>query len=44
LEEAGLMSQASAIAVTTVVVIASLMLLLDRLRLRLPEGVLPWRP
>jgi iron(III) transport system permease protein len=44
LEEAGLMSQASAIAVTTVAVIALIMALLDRLNPRLPEGVLPWRP
>ncbi|MDQ4060531.1 MAG: ABC transporter permease subunit [Pseudomonadota bacterium] len=44
LEEAGLASQAAAVAVTTVVVIAAVMALLDRLGDRLPEGTLPWRP
>lgn len=44
LEEAGLASQAAAIATTTVALITAIMLGLDRLAPRLPEGVLPWRP
>lgn len=42
LEEAGLAAQASAIAVTSVVVITLAMLALDRLGARLPAGTLPW--
>lgn len=44
LEEAGLASQAAAIAVSTVAVIAFIMVGLDRLGDRLPPGALPWRP
>ncbi|NGP16980.1 iron ABC transporter permease [Devosia chinhatensis] len=43
LEEAGLSTQASAIAVITVAVVVALLLLLDRLKDRLPANVLPWR-
>ncbi|WP_370631949.1 ABC transporter permease [Phyllobacterium lublinensis] len=43
LEEAGLGTQAAAIAVTTIVVVVALLLVLDRLGRRLPAGVLPWR-
>lgn len=43
LEEAGLASQASAIAVVTILVVASAMLLLDALGAHLPEGALPWQ-
>ena len=43
LEEAGLGTQAAAIAVTTIVIVVGLLLLLDRLGRRLPAGVLPWR-
>ena len=43
LEEAGLSTQASAIAVVTVAVVIGLLLLLDRLAPRLPPGILPWR-
>lgn len=43
LEEAGLSTQASAIAVITVAVVVALLLLLDRLKHRLPANVLPWR-
>lgn len=43
LEEAGLASQAAAVAVTTVGVITATMLALDLLGSRLPPGVLPWR-
>jgi len=42
LEEAGLAAQASAVAVTSVVVITLAMLALDRLGARLPAGTLPW--
>jgi iron(III) transport system permease protein len=44
LEEAGLASQAAAIALTTVAVVAGAMLILDRAGARLPAGTLPWRP
>ncbi len=44
LEEAGLASQAAAIAVATVAVITTTMLALDWMGSRLPPGVLPWRP
>lgn len=44
LEEAGLASQAAAIAVTATLVVAAIMLALDRLADRLPPGALPWRP
>jgi iron(III) transport system permease protein len=43
LEEAGLGTQAAAIAVTTIVIVVALLLVLDRLGRRLPAGVLPWR-
>ncbi|PSH64841.1 ABC transporter permease [Phyllobacterium brassicacearum] len=43
LEEAGLGTQAAAIAVTTIMVVIALLLVLDRLGKRLPAGVLPWR-
>jgi len=43
LEEAGLGTQAAAIAVSTIVVVVAMLTLLDRLGRRLPEGVLPWR-
>jgi iron(III) transport system permease protein len=44
LEEAGLASQAAAIALTTVVVVAGAMLALDATGDRMPAGTLPWRP
>ncbi|UCI10207.1 ABC transporter permease [Mesorhizobium sp. B1-1-8] len=43
LEEAGLGTQAAAIAVSTIVVVVVLLLALDRFGRRLPAGVLPWR-
>jgi iron(III) transport system permease protein len=43
LEEAGLSTQASAIAVITVAVVVALLRLLDRLKHKLPANVLPWR-
>lgn len=43
LEEAGLGTQAAAVAVATVVVVVLLLAALDRLAYRLPAGVLPWR-
>ena len=43
LDEAGLASTASAVAVVSTLVIASVMLLLDRLAPRLPPGSLPWQ-
>ncbi len=43
LEEAGLGTQAAAIAVTTIIVVVALLFVLDRLGKRLPAGVLPWR-
>lgn len=43
LEEAGLGTQAAAIAVTTVAVTILLLALVDRLGRRLAPGVLPWR-
>lgn len=43
LEEAGLGTQAAAIAVSTVVVVILLLLALDQFGRRLPAGVLPWR-
>ena len=42
LEDAGLGGEAAAIGVSTTVVVALLMVVLDRLRGRLPPGVLPW--
>lgn len=42
LEEAGLASQASAVAVVTIGVVAAAMLLLNALGSYLPEGALPW--
>ena len=42
LEDAGLGGEAAAIGVSTTVVVAVLMVVLDRLRGRLPPGVLPW--
>jgi iron(III) transport system permease protein len=43
LDEAGLASTAAAVAVISTLVIASVMLLLDRLAPRLPQGSLPWQ-
>jgi iron(III) transport system permease protein len=43
LEEAGLVSEASAVAVSATLVILVVMLVLDRFADRMPEGVLPWR-
>lgn len=43
LEEAGLASQASAIAVVIVAVVTTAMLVLDRLGRYLPAGALPWQ-
>lgn len=43
LEEAGLVSLAAAVALSSVAVIAAVMVALDRLAPRLPAGVLPWR-
>jgi iron(III) transport system permease protein len=43
LEEAGLASEAAAVALSATGVIVLVMLLLDRLHNRLPTGVLPWR-
>lgn len=43
LEEAGLVSLASSVALASVAVIALVMLALDRLAPHLPDGVLPWR-
>jgi iron(III) transport system permease protein len=42
LEDAGLGGEAAAIGVSTTVVVAIVMAVLDRLRGRLPAGVLPW--
>jgi iron(III) transport system permease protein len=42
LEDAGLGGEAAAIGVSTTIVVAVLMVVLDRLRGRLPHGVLPW--
>jgi iron(III) transport system permease protein len=42
LEEAGLAGEAAAVAVTATLIVAGLMLVLDRLEPWLPEGVLPW--
>jgi iron(III) transport system permease protein len=42
LEDAGLGGEAAAIGVSTTVVVAILILALDRLRAKLPAGVLPW--
>ncbi|HEV7414855.1 MAG TPA: iron ABC transporter permease [Tianweitania sediminis] len=43
LEEAGLGTQAAAIAVASIVVVVALLAVLDRFARRLPGGVLPWR-
>ncbi|MGL4440541.1 MAG: ABC transporter permease [Bosea sp. (in: a-proteobacteria)] len=43
LKESGLAGEAAAVAISASVVILAVMLLLDRLADRLPEGVLPWR-
>lgn len=43
LEEAGLGTQAAAIAVVTVAAVLAVLGLVDRLGRRLPPGVLPWR-
>ena len=43
LEEAGLGTQAAAVAVSTIVVVIALLAVLDRFSRRLPAGVLPWR-
>jgi iron(III) transport system permease protein len=42
LEDAGLGGEAAAIGVTTTVVVAVVMAALDRLRAKVPAGVLPW--
>lgn len=43
LEEAGLGTQAAAIAVASIIVVVAMLAVLDRLGHRLPPGVLPWR-
>ncbi len=43
LEEAGLGTQAAALAVATVSVVVALLIVLDRFGRRLPPGTLPWR-
>ena len=43
LEEAGLVSEASAVALAATGVVAVLVVVIDRLGDRLPEGTLPWR-
>jgi iron(III) transport system permease protein len=43
LEEAGLTTEASALGVLTILIVASLMLLIDRLGHFLPPGVIPWQ-
>lgn len=43
LEEAGLGTQAAAVAVATVAVVVALLAVLDGFAKRLPPGVLPWR-
>jgi iron(III) transport system permease protein len=43
LEEAGLVSEASAVALSATAVVALLVVAVDRLGDRLPEGTLPWR-
>lgn len=43
LEEAGLVTHAAAIAVTTIAAVIVLLLVVDRLGRRLSTGVLPWR-
>lgn len=43
LEEAGLGTQAAAIAVASIVVVVAMLAVLDRFGRRLPAGVLPWR-
>jgi iron(III) transport system permease protein len=42
LEDAGLGGEAAAIGVSTTIVVAIVILVLDRLRAKLPAGVLPW--
>ncbi|MCB8820366.1 ABC transporter permease [Microvirga rosea] len=42
-EEAGLASQAAAIGLVTITVVAMTMIVLDTARSFLPEGILPWR-
>ena len=42
LEDAGLGGEAAAIGVSTTIVVALVMAALDRLRAKLPPGVLPW--
>jgi iron(III) transport system permease protein len=42
LEEAGLTAEASAMASITILIVAGLMLVIDRLGRRLPPGVVPW--
>ncbi|WP_191059007.1 ABC transporter permease subunit, partial [Geminicoccus harenae] len=43
LEEAGLVSEASAVALSATAVVALLVVAIDRLGDRLPAGTLPWR-
>ena len=43
LEEAGLVSEASAVALTATAIVALLVVTIDRLGHRLPDGTLPWR-
>ena len=43
LEEAGLATQAAAVAVTTVVLVVAILAALNNVAHRLPRGVLPWR-
>jgi iron(III) transport system permease protein len=42
LEDAGLGGEAAAIGVTATLVVSAIMLVLDRLRTKVPAGVLPW--
>jgi iron(III) transport system permease protein len=41
-EEAGLTTEASALGIVTIIVVGLLMLIIDRLKPYLPEGVVPW--
>jgi len=43
LEEAGLVSEASAVALSATAVVVLLVVAIDRLGDRLPAGTLPWR-
>ena len=41
-EEAGLTTEASALGIVTIIVVGLLMLVIDRHKPYLPEGVVPW--